>query len=461
MADNSYPWGESFQIRLLVYLIKDPEQVYDLIEPQFFTSPIFVEICRVVKEALKVSKNALLSKPTLKELLRATVGREDSWPLYKETLKRLYEIELADKQILRAQAFEFARESRYREALEASEKDVSNRRYERVHQRIEQLRGFGRDAELGLEYWAGLTKDGIKTRWTEDRYGMVGTGLRKLDNMMGGGPGAGELGIVLAGGKVGKTTMLANFAAGAMSQRKNVAIASGELSALKYRKRIDGLISGIPTRKLHRRNTRKKVLKKLLYKQRLMKGQCYIKAFPSGKASIGDIEAWMTNLDDAGIETGLLIVDYLFLFQPNNKTRDRRLNIGQTAVELRGIGMERDIPVWTASQGNRAALSKTILGPKDFAEDISQFWTLDFLVALCQSKAEAGDPESREPQKARAVLASARDVGSGGVSKLYIDRESSRVTEGEYPDVKEDDSDDDKGKDPIMSESSDDDHHKH
>jgi len=67
------------------------------------------------------------------------MGGQDSWSLYKKTIKELYHVPLTDKAILFRQAFEFARESRYREALIAAEKDVTNRRYHRVHERIEKL----------------------------------------------------------------------------------------------------------------------------------------------------------------------------------------------------------------------------------------------------------------------------------------------------------------------------------
>ena len=137
---NGYEFDGVFQLRLLTYLIRDPEQIYDLVEPQYFTSPIFVEIGRVVKDALKNDRSSKLHRHTLIELLRRTVGEEDSWSLFKKTVKRIYKLELGDKPILYRQALDFARDSRYREALELSERDVTNKHYERVHERIEKLR---------------------------------------------------------------------------------------------------------------------------------------------------------------------------------------------------------------------------------------------------------------------------------------------------------------------------------
>jgi hypothetical protein len=141
MIGDSFAWSEAFQLRLLVYLLRDPEKTYDVVEPQFFSSPVHVEISRILKETYAAhGKQIQISRETLTELVRVTMGEKDSWKLYKRTVKELYEIPLTDKAILLRQTFEFARESRYRETLIAAEKDVSNGRFQRVHERIDELR---------------------------------------------------------------------------------------------------------------------------------------------------------------------------------------------------------------------------------------------------------------------------------------------------------------------------------
>ena len=141
MIGEFYNWSGTFQLRLLAYLLRDPEKMFDLVEPQFFSSPVLVEISRIMKETYAAhGKQLQISRSTLTELVRATRGEQDSWKLYKKTIKELYDTPLTDKPILYQQAFEFARESRYRDTLIAAEKDVTNHRYAKVHERIEKLR---------------------------------------------------------------------------------------------------------------------------------------------------------------------------------------------------------------------------------------------------------------------------------------------------------------------------------
>jgi hypothetical protein len=143
MTDDFYAWSEAFQLKLLVCLLRDPEKTCDVVEPRFFSSPIHTEISRILKETYAANgKQIQISQETLIELVRATMGEKDSWKLYKRTIKELYKIPLTDKAILLRQAYEFARESRYRETLIAAEKDVSNGRFQRVHERVEQLRPY-------------------------------------------------------------------------------------------------------------------------------------------------------------------------------------------------------------------------------------------------------------------------------------------------------------------------------
>jgi hypothetical protein len=140
MISEFYKWSETFQLRLLTYYLRDPEKLYDVIEPQWFSSPIHKEISRILKDVYTAhGKDIRVSRSTLTELVRATMGEQDSWSLYKKTIKELYELKLMDRSILYRQAFEFAKETKYREALIAAEKDITNRRYQKVHERIENL----------------------------------------------------------------------------------------------------------------------------------------------------------------------------------------------------------------------------------------------------------------------------------------------------------------------------------
>lgn len=441
MADE-YPWGESFQKLLLAWYIREPRAAHPVVEPSYFTNPIFVDICRLMKEEVveKQERGLItISKPSLSVLVKDYLGkrRRDVWPLYKRVIRGAFKEKLDDIFVVRTKATRFAKDQKYRKALVDSERDINAGDFDKVHRRIDALKNLRSKKNLGLNYWEGIDDP---HRWSGDRSNIVGTHfLPRLDHMMGGGPGGGELVIILAPPKFGKSTLLGRFAAGALWQGKNTAVATGELSKEKYRKRIDAMVTQIAANELTRASSStepdsrlRKVLRKgrkslrLLHKQ--MKGNLHIQQWPTGKGTSEDISLWLDDIEaEYGYRIDVLFVDYIRVFRPIEKFEERRERIGQLAIDLRGIATERDIPVWTATQSNRASLKKKRLSAEDIAEDISQLFTLDFLVAASQTEDEA----EQKPEQARVYLMYARDVGMGGVVNVELDRDRFIVNESD------------------------------
>jgi replicative DNA helicase len=432
---EEYKYDDGFQLRLLACLVRHPEKMDGLIEPNYFQNPCHQDIAKLSKLIRQGdAKDSILSKTTLLQMVKAFLGRRavDLWPIYRRAIKQIYAERLRDLPVLVNEAAGFQKFCKYGEFLEQATKDRLDRKYEAIDRRFAALKTVGATEDLGIR----LRDDVNASRWEEDRAGIVPTFCMKLlDVSMGGGIGQGELAIIEGGGKSGKSLMLANIAAGAIWQNKNVAIASGELGDRKYRKRIDALLTAIDYHSLFKKRRMlvggKRVkedigaLAKLRWVFKHAKGDIAIKQFPSGKAKIRDIEIWLNRLEDSGFPVDLLVVDYAGLFLPNERYEERRLNIGQVAVDLRGLAIERKLPVWTAAQVNRSGLNKPMIGPTDLAEDISQFWTLDFLIGICQTEKERGSQEDRRrgvPEKARIVLASARDVASGSIIEVEMRR---------------------------------------
>jgi len=437
MAEE-YKWSEAFQRKLLALYIREPQKCYAVVEPEYFTSPVHADIAKLIRSIYgngNVRDGVRVSRPTLMNLSKEHLGkkRRDVWPAFRREIRFAFEDNLRDKDIILSQAVDFAREQKFRSTLVDAERDINAKNFGRAINRFDKLKGFGQEIDLGVDYWKDLDNP---RRWAEDREGIIGTFyFPALDKAMGGGLGNGELGIILAGGKVGKSTMLARFAAGAAWQGKNIAIATGELSDKKYRKRIDAMFTVTPAWKLTKysrgyMNNNPRLIKRLHRAQMRLqqthhqvKGGIWIKQWPTNKGKVSDIELWLDQLKEQGHEIDILFVDYVRVFKPSERFDEQRLSIGAVCMDLRGVAVERNIPVWTASQTNRAALTKEKIGPEDMAEDISQFWTLDFLVTLCQTKHES----EKIPQEARLFLTAARDVGRGIVLPIRMWRDTFRV----------------------------------
>ncbi|MGH9729995.1 MAG: AAA family ATPase [Candidatus Acidiferrales bacterium] len=172
MTFNSYPWGEVFQLRLLSALVKYPESVVHVVEPQFFTNPIHSDVARVIQEVYEKhsAKTTKLSRTTLKELVKSSLSRKErkNWALYKKAIKAIYHSHIADHDVIFQQALEFAREQKYRKALIDSEKAVSEHRYEAVHSKMDGLR-CSANGHLTFENVSAFDPTRVqKTKWLVD-----------------------------------------------------------------------------------------------------------------------------------------------------------------------------------------------------------------------------------------------------------------------------------------------------
>lgn len=131
-------------------------------------------------------------------------------------------------------------------------------------------------------------------------------------------------------------------------------------------------------------------------------GYLRVKRFPSGRLTYGNLVAFLDLLDRAhGFRPGCLIVDYpaISKLDPQNF----RLDLGEFIVNLRGLGVERDMAVVAPHQSTRKGEDAKVLGATHAAEDISLFATADNVVTYNAT------PMERKRGVARLLAAKARN----------------------------------------------------
>lgn len=178
---DEYEFGKYFQLKLLTLLVRKPKKFQPIIEPWYFTNPVYVDIARVAKEVYKKygTKKFRLKSYILRELTREGLSlkrRREVWPSYKKIIKSIFSFPLPDQDFLLEQATKFAKKCRYREALILAEKDLNNGLYESVHRRFEDLRNAPTEGlESGKAYdWKHVPRfDPTKaphTSWIVERF---------------------------------------------------------------------------------------------------------------------------------------------------------------------------------------------------------------------------------------------------------------------------------------------------
>jgi replicative DNA helicase len=195
------------------------------------------------------------------------------------------------------------------------------------------------------------------------------------------------LNIILAGTGTGKSLFMCNEAAFAIGEGYNVLYITMEMSEQKIAERIDANLMDIPINTINTvpENVYSNKIKSLM-KNTL--GKLIIKEYPTGGAHAGHFRALINELKlKKNFTPDIIFIDYLNICSSSRmKTMGGSINsytyIKAIAEELRGLGVEFDVPIVSATQVTRSAYSSTDIGLEDTSESFGLPATADLMVAL-------------------------------------------------------------------------------
>jgi len=229
----------------------------------------------------------------------------------------------------------------------------------------------GASRDLGQDYIESL-----EVRLTKSSRDTIETPWDVVNEIMDGGLGKGELGVIVAPAGIGKSWTLQALGSGVIKNGKTVVHYSLELNENYVGLRYDSIFCGVTTANI--RYYREEVEKKI----RNLKGKLLIKYFPTKSASVQTISAHLKQIELSGVKPDLVIVDYADILLPLGHFREKRHALGTIYEDLRSVAGELEIPIWTASQANRSALEEDVIGADKIAEDYSKVMTADFVMSM-------------------------------------------------------------------------------
>ena len=264
------------------------------------------------------------------------------------------------------------------------------------------------------------TGDWLYALWAD----KVRTGWTHIDNVLEGGLAPGELGIILAAPNRGKSMSLVSIGYGAASigSKKNVIHFTHEMSKEVLAKRYAArMVFRFPKRNEDLYQYDEDFTEAA---RKLMPGQVRIIG-GAETMSVSEMKSHVSRLVTEGFNPGLIIDDYPDLLVPDIRYKERRFELSSIYLELRAIGAEFNVPIWGASQANRASLSKEVITIKDIAEDIGKAAIADVIVALCQTD------EEYNMEQARLFMAKVRDGKRNFMfNAKYYDAQQAIITTG-------------------------------
>lgn len=230
--------------------------------------------------------------------------------------------------------------------------EQTNERYEHYHRVEERLR-------FDLDFFNKITKNGVP---------------RKTLNVVMGGVGG------------GKSLTLCHFSSSYLSMGKNVLYITLELAEEEVAKRIDANLMNITFDDLM-------ALPKDLYDKKIANlkqktnGKLIIKEYATATASTIHFRSLLNELNlKKGFVPDVIMVDYLNIcassrIKPGNGVNSYTY-VKAIAEELRGLAVEFNVPIWSATQLTRSGYTSTDPGMEDTSESFGLPATADFFVAL-------------------------------------------------------------------------------
>jgi replicative DNA helicase len=197
-----------------------------------------------------------------------------------------------------------------------------------------------------------------------------------------------SLNVCLAGTGVGKSLFMCHVAASALSQHKNVLYITMEMSEERVAERIDANLMNVPIDQLS--NLSKDMFDKKVHKiANKGVGKLIIKEYPTGAANVGHFRALLSELKlKRDFIPDLVCVDYLNICSSSRMkmTGDTYTYVKAIAEELRGMAVENNFPVLTATQTTRGGYDNSDVGLTDTSESFGLPATADLMFAIISTE---------------------------------------------------------------------------
>ncbi len=371
---NSY--GTSFQIKVISSLLTHKEflvNINDMLVEDYFDNQAHKWI---IKEILRYydKYHTTPSMETLAVELQKC-GNEVLQISIKEQLKEAYKCSSDDLNYVQEEFAAFCKNQQLKGALLQSVDLLKGGDYESIRSLINNAIKAGQDKNIGHEY----AKD-IESRYREDSRTTIKTPWDKINQLLQGGLGNGDFGLIFGNPGGGKSWSLVALGGHAVKLGYNVLHYTLELGEQYVGRRYDAFFSNIGVDKIQKHKDKIESIMEDL------KGNLIIKEFPTGKATMSTIEAHIQKVKDTGIEPDLIIIDYVDLLSSKRKTVDRKGEIDDIYTSTKGLARELDIPVWSVSQVNRAGAKDNIVEGDKAAGSYDKIMITDVCISLSRQR---------------------------------------------------------------------------
>jgi len=369
-------YGHDFQIKVLSSLLTHKEfltNIHDIISEEYFEN-------QAQKWAIKEVLNyydKYHTTPSL-DILKVELQKVDNEVLQisiKEQLKQAFVSSDDDLEYVQEEFTNFCKNQQLKKALMSSVDLLKAGDFDGIRFIVDNALKAGQDKNIGHEY----VKD-IEERYRENSRETVPTPWDKINNLLQGGLGNGDFGLIFGNPGGGKSWSLVALGVHAVRLGYNVLHYTLELGEEYVGKRYDAFFTKIPVNKI---DSQREKVEEIIPQ---LPGKLIIKEYPTGRASVSTIESHIAKSTSMGVKPDLVIIDYVDLLSSRKTNRERKDEIDDIYTSTKGLARQLDIPIWSVSQVNRAGANDNVIQGDKAAGSYDKIMITDFCMSLSRKK---------------------------------------------------------------------------
>ena len=373
---------DDFQQRLILQILTDRKfgtSIIDILEPSYFKDNYLKIIVAEIKNAYD-KHEAIPDIGSLKARVFEKNTTEVEINFFNGQFAKIEKATLNDTLYVQETAMKFCKRQELKKAVKEIDAIITNGKldeYDNCETILRKALDKGDNKDDSVEIF-----ENIENVLEDDYRNPIPTGISGLDTIMGGGLSKGELAVILAAFGIGKTTMFTKLANHAYNEGYNVLqIFFEDMPKVIQRKHI-ACWTGINLSEL---GERKEEVKEVLEEVKQSKGKLKLKKFPSSDTTITTIKQYIRKQIASGFRPDIILLDYIDCVQPSKKVDDVNVGEGQVMREFESMLAEFEMAGWTAVQGNRSAISSTIVESDQMGGSIKKGQIGHFIVSIAKS----------------------------------------------------------------------------
>jgi len=413
-------YGKPYQEKIFQGLLMDREwasQMYEVMLPTFFELNYLKYLTRLYFRYYEQYK-AFPTLQLLISIIREDLSEGQDIILRDQIVEFLHRLKSnphpGDIGYVKDKALDFCKRQAFKDALHKAVELIQTDKFDSVISLMKDAVSIGMPHSIGHDF-----HEDIEARFVKAHRIPCPTGLPRIDapDILDGGLGRGEIGVVTANTGVGKSHYLVAMGANALRSGKNVLHYTFELTETAVGRRYDSNLTNIDINDLM--SSKKKVLD--FYEKEEL-GRLIIKEYPTGAASVITIRNHIEKLSLKGFKPSLIVVDYADIMKSTKAYDSLRHELKLVYEELRNLAMEINIPVWTASQANRDSANSDIVGLENMSEAYGKAMVADVVISISRKAMEKATGHGR------LYVAKNRAGRDGILFPMLINTAQSRIT---------------------------------